>query len=321
VHGRTAAERGGIAVRWEAVSSIVTELSPVPIIINGDIWDPKEVTAARHVSGCQGIMVGRAALRNMHTIFKSVTSASPMDEISGASQDVSVDPVMDLVREYCEIAIDVNNPTLNTRFVMEWMLHEVGRLRSEETGKRLKDATSLRDVSAAVGLEDYYDSKERGDPSPPTHYYADSDNYFNNIGASYFIRRPETSGAELVPVSVVKKSNSDFKKMLELKRKAREEGLAAPKKKKKKKKELLNHKYLLCELLKSRCLPPPKWGKITTHPASERVMGYFAEAFSSEVEVSGVLYRSDKFASSRERAAQRAAAAAMSALSISHAQA
>jgi len=131
------------------------------------------------------------------------------------------------------------------------------------------------------------------------------------------------------------KSNLDFRHVLEKKRKAEQSlgvggaGAAAgeqegqrdgeqpkgePKKKKKKKKDLLNHKRLLAEWLISHRLSQPRYGEVTVHPASARKLGYFAEAFEAVVTIDGAIYASDKPATTRERAAHRAAAAALQAL-------
>ena len=85
------------------------------------------------------------------------------------------------------------------------------------------------------------------------------------------------------------------------------------KKQKKKKKELLNHKHLLAEFLKANRLPAPRYGAVKCFPDTQRMMGYFAEAFEAQVTVDGQSYTSDKLATTRERAAQRAAFSALQA--------
>ena len=76
----------------------------------------------------------------------------------------------------------------------------------------------------------------------------------------------------------------------------------------------MNHKKRLAEWLRANRCAAPRYGPVRVYAASERALGYFAEAFSAEVMVCGVTYTSDKLATTRDRAAHRAAAAALLAL-------
>jgi len=69
VHGRTTQQKFGGTVRHEGIARVVEAVgrhcqrSPdVPVIGNGDVREPADVTAMIAKTGCQGVMIGRGAL-------------------------------------------------------------------------------------------------------------------------------------------------------------------------------------------------------------------------------------------------------------------
>ncbi|MBM3270517.1 MAG: tRNA dihydrouridine synthase DusB [Candidatus Sericytochromatia bacterium] len=63
VHGRTRSQMYSGEADWEAIGEVAAALS-IPVVGNGDVWDP--VMAARRLgeSGCAGVMIGRGAQGN-----------------------------------------------------------------------------------------------------------------------------------------------------------------------------------------------------------------------------------------------------------------
>ena len=61
VHGRTRNARYRLAADWDAIGEIAAAVG-VPVIGNGDLLFPHEIDEARRRSGCQAVMVARAAL-------------------------------------------------------------------------------------------------------------------------------------------------------------------------------------------------------------------------------------------------------------------
>ena len=63
VHGRTAAQKFSGKSDWNSIGEVVQAVS-VPVFGNGDVKTPQDVQRIVEVSGCAGVMVGRAALSN-----------------------------------------------------------------------------------------------------------------------------------------------------------------------------------------------------------------------------------------------------------------
>lgn len=63
IHGRTrAAAYSGLA-DWEFIADVKAK-SPIPILGNGDILSPQKAVSRLRESGCDGVMIGRGALKN-----------------------------------------------------------------------------------------------------------------------------------------------------------------------------------------------------------------------------------------------------------------
>ena len=58
VHARTKADGYRPPAYWERVPAI-REAVAIPVIANGEIWTPDDAERCRHVSGCDGLMLGR----------------------------------------------------------------------------------------------------------------------------------------------------------------------------------------------------------------------------------------------------------------------
>lgn len=63
VHGRTTVQRFSGQASWEAIGEVVAAVDSIPVIGNGDVTEAVHVGELMQVSGCQGVMIGRGALR------------------------------------------------------------------------------------------------------------------------------------------------------------------------------------------------------------------------------------------------------------------
>ena len=63
VHARTTEQRFKGQARWERIGEVVSAVRSIPVIGNGDVIEPADARELMRRSGCQGVMVGRGALR------------------------------------------------------------------------------------------------------------------------------------------------------------------------------------------------------------------------------------------------------------------
>jgi len=63
VHGRTAVQRFRGSVDRAGIAAVVAAVDAIPVIGNGDIRTPEDVTQMMEATGCAGVMIGRGALR------------------------------------------------------------------------------------------------------------------------------------------------------------------------------------------------------------------------------------------------------------------
>lgn len=63
IHGRTRQQKYDFAANWDAIAEL-KQMVRVPVIGNGDIRTPADIEAMKNHTGCDAVMVGRAAVGN-----------------------------------------------------------------------------------------------------------------------------------------------------------------------------------------------------------------------------------------------------------------
>jgi tRNA-dihydrouridine synthase len=194
IHARRAREKARDPARWSEVSRVVHELrGKAQVLVNGDALDGASAEELRKASGCASVLVGRGALLAGTQVFSDAgdAMASPIGDEYGADCATFA-----LCRRYVQLAIDVENATSNTAFVLQWMLHARMRERRASAAlwptttaaadanepllrmcDKLRAATSLAAVADAVDEGSYYQRQPRHEPLPDARRYLG--NYFD----------------------------------------------------------------------------------------------------------------------------------------------
>lgn len=97
VHGRTKAQAYKGSADWDAIAEIKQVLS-IPLIGNGDVRSPADIERIKQHTGCDGVMIGRAAIGNPW-IFQRQSRR----EVDFADQ-------VAMVRQHLELMIDFYGP-------------------------------------------------------------------------------------------------------------------------------------------------------------------------------------------------------------------
>lgn len=80
VHGRTKLQAYRGMADWDAIAEVKAELS-IPVIANGDVRSPADIERIKAHTGCDGFMIGRAAIGNPWIFSRRERGEVPADEV------------------------------------------------------------------------------------------------------------------------------------------------------------------------------------------------------------------------------------------------
>ena len=89
LHARTAEQHYAGEARWSAIAELKREVTTIPVLGNGDIWEAKDALRMVEETGCDGVVVGRGCL-GRPWLFRDLTDAFSGREIQHAPKLGSV---------------------------------------------------------------------------------------------------------------------------------------------------------------------------------------------------------------------------------------
>jgi len=101
VHGRTRSQMYSGSADWEAIAEVASAVS-VPVVGNGDLWDPLIAAERLKASGCAGVMIGRGAQGNPWIIPRIDTYLKTGEMPPEPAPDVR----LGVAREHCRLLIE-----------------------------------------------------------------------------------------------------------------------------------------------------------------------------------------------------------------------
>jgi tRNA-dihydrouridine synthase B len=92
-HGRTRAQGYGGRADWEAIAEIKRSVS-IPVIANGDVSRVADIERIKRETGCDGVMIGRAAIGNPW-IFSRLDRADVSDALLHETMQSHLESMLD----------------------------------------------------------------------------------------------------------------------------------------------------------------------------------------------------------------------------------
>ncbi len=96
IHGRTTEMRFSGSARLDGIAQVVAAVKKIPVIGNGDIKSPQDAQRMMQMTGCAGVMIGRAAL-SRPWIFRDTWAYLTTGEIPAAP---TIDDKCRMIRDH-----------------------------------------------------------------------------------------------------------------------------------------------------------------------------------------------------------------------------
>jgi nifR3 family TIM-barrel protein len=154
VHGRTADQGFGGVADWKVIAEIKKKVN-IPVIGNGDIWQPQDAIRMLQETSCDAVMVGRGALGNPW-IFKGIVQAC-----SGLMKDYlpNLDERQKVIKKHWEMETGYIGVKLANKNFRKHILWYTKGLESSTRFRQL--AGKLRDGESVMNkLNEYFRSLE-----------------------------------------------------------------------------------------------------------------------------------------------------------------
>ncbi len=141
IHGRTRQEKYTGASDWDYIRAVRQEIG-IPVFGNGDVKTPEDAVRMFRQTGCDGVMIGRAALHNPF-IFRDIQTY-----LAGEQVEDELDRRIEAMRSYLS-KID------NAPQIQKWKLHKARTVlgwfsRGIPHGKTLRQG--LHDITCVDDL-------------------------------------------------------------------------------------------------------------------------------------------------------------------------
>lgn len=152
VHGRWTVQFFSGHADWARIGEVVSAVRGIPVIGNGDITEPMHVLSMLRETGCQGVMIGRGALRTpwiFRLAWELLQMATPDPTLL---REPSVSDKVSMIRRHLELLSAQNYSDRHALHMMKLRMAWYGK--TIPNGKALREsfrtAVSVRDMDSAL---------------------------------------------------------------------------------------------------------------------------------------------------------------------------
>jgi nifR3 family TIM-barrel protein len=152
LHARTAEQLYAPTARWDAIGELKAQVSAIPVLGNGNIWEASDAVAMMARTGCDGVVIGRGCL-GRPWLFEDLAAAFAGHPVAAPRRlGVAVDTMVEHARLVAEWSGGGHRAIAGFRKHALWYL--TGYPVGGEARRRLATARSLSEIEDAAGRLD-----------------------------------------------------------------------------------------------------------------------------------------------------------------------
>ncbi len=159
LHARTAAQRYSGTADWEQIARLKQQVTTIPVLGNGDIFDACDALTMMASTGCDGVVIGRGCL-GRPWLFADLSAAFTGNPAPGPP---ALGEVADIVRRHGTLLAEHFGEDKGMREIRK---HVAWYLHGFPAGADLRRALAL--VKTLSELDDLLDGLDRDTPFPPS---------------------------------------------------------------------------------------------------------------------------------------------------------
>ncbi|MFC9981876.1 tRNA dihydrouridine synthase DusB [Gordonia sp. NPDC127522] len=136
LHARTASQRYSGEADWDEIARLKEHVTTVPVLGNGDIFEPADAVAMMRRTGCDGVVVGRGCLGRPWLFAELAAELGGFD----APAPPNLGEVADIMVRHCQLLVDHHGEMKGCREIRK---HVAWYLRGFPAGSEIRRRMAL----------------------------------------------------------------------------------------------------------------------------------------------------------------------------------